>query len=446
MFQECRAVSSFAQRSFWSFRHSGAIGRVLIPAGQRYASSTCRTLGQDRPAAEPMADRPVVLDVAAPDDSLEALLGKNVRLHAKLQTMQWPPLSFFVANRCRYTLPWNPHGQSATCSPSSTAELQYLAGLFDGDGSCVMDRGTLYIQVAQTFDAAAGLLRFQSAFGGGIYRKGDGLGLHKPMLYWRVAGCNARQAAQYLARHSIVKRKQLELGVNLSQRPSRMPPLLQELKTLKRCDSAVESSCTWEYVAGFFDAEGSIHQIGKAALKLSIAQKFGTVLTCLCKFVNSEMGVHLSVTACRNQGSQKLNIHTTSICKDVLRNMLNAGLLRKARPARLALDLSPDNAEQTRAALYETTGNQQFLKRLDGDGHQRARRIINAQNAARRAAQRGQLEERLATLRQVEELKANHVLEKARLENSRLHEYISGVQHLQQDGLPALPMLDQVAL
>ena len=387
-----------------------------------------------------------MLDVASPEDSLEVLLGKNVRLHAKLRTMQWPPLSFFDANGCRYTLPWNPYGQSATSGPSSIAELQYLAGLFDGDGSCIMDRGSLCIQVAQTFDAAAGLLRFQAAFGGGIYRMGDGFGLHKPMLYWRVAGCNARQAAQYLAQQSIVKRKQLELGVNLSQRPSRTQALLQELKALKRCDSAVESSCTWEYVAGFFDAEGSIHQIGKAALKLSIAQKFGKVLTCLCKFVNSEMGTNLSVTACSNQGSQKLNIHTTSICKHVLRSMLNAGLLRKARPARLALDLTQDNAEQTRAALHETTGNQQFLKRLDSDGRQRARRIINAQSAARRAAQRGQLEERLAILRQVEELKAKHALEKARLENSRLYGFISRVQRLQQDGLPTLPMLDQVAL
>ncbi|CAE7776773.1 pum, partial [Symbiodinium pilosum] len=282
--------------------------------------------------------------------------------------------------------------------------------------------------VAQSFRKVAVLLSFLEVFGGTISRHSNGKGLCQPMLCWHVGGFPARLAAHALAANSITKRKQLQLAAAWPWERCGQEACRDELRALKKYDSAEAGPCSLGYFTGFFDAEGCLCHLGGARLSLQVKQKFPTVLQCLREFLAENYGcVHLY----GYKTHSALSVSRTSICKEVLRAMLSSGLICKAEQAKLAIGLTPQNSLPVRLALGEQVGNQSFGRRLDEDGLERARKIQSAMSRATVLKDQGRLMEADTKLQQVQLMKGKHKLLNALRENEQLRQYIGNIRALQ---------------
>ena len=321
-------------------------------------------------------------------------------------------------------------------SPSELLEptrLSYLAGFFDGDG-CVSPRGLsgCCLQVVQSVVQPEILLLFRDMFGGSIVRGGDGLGLRRPILSWRICGSLARRAAHLLSPHSILKKRQLSLAAAWPDEQADRQAANVELRSLKQYDSAVVGPCSLEYFAGFFDAEGYVEQCSHspASLRLWLRQKHSAVLHCLQGFLQSEFRINAPI---RFHRSYVLIVSDTPTCKFLLGEMLQAGLICKAKQAETAIGLTLENCDDTRAALGTMVGNQRFGQRLDKAGVERASKIRRLQRRAGWLMQRGEVKEAEAILQETADLKEEHQLLNAQQENQELLQYIDRVQGLQEN-------------
>ena len=325
--------------------------------------------------------------LAETSDTLQEVQGKNKQLRVQLSKTPWPILKSFSANRQTYNLPLRAESGDLPSEPV----LAYLAGFFDGDGcvSCASNLSGPVLQVSQAFDQAEVLMRLGKTFGGSIAREHGGMGLRKPKLQWRAYGQSARNAAQLLAPQSITKQKQLLLAAEWPDARSRREECQAELRALKECDSAVARPCSWEYCAGFFDAEGYIRQLnGGASLTLEVTQKHPQVLKSLREFLAEASSIEARVGKLpQHRHAHALRVGGLSDCKLVLQHLLAAGLLCKAEQAKLVLDLTPETAAQVHTELGPLTGNQMFGHRLDAAGLERARKIKCAQARAARFRQ-----------------------------------------------------------
>ena len=363
-------------------------------------------------------------------DSLKEVQMQNKQLRAQLSKSPWPILSCF-SSQGTYSLPLRAEGRHLSRLPSELV-LAYLAGFFDGDGcvSCESCLSGCYLSISQSFDQADVLMMFYETFGGSITRARSGMGLRKPLLQWVACGQSARNAAQLLAAQSITKQKQLLLAAQWPETKSARQDCKTELRALKECDSAVARPCSWEYFAGFFDAEGYINQkSGGASLVLQIDQKHPRVLKCLRAFLARSLGKDATLAKSR-ESLHTLWVCRLTSCQAILQHLLAAGLLRKADQAKLVLGLTPETAAQVHTELGHLTGNQMFGKRLDAAGLARARKIRATQRQAARLERRGHVERAQAKLVEVCVLKKEHELLKAVHENQQLVEYMRKVQSL----------------
>ena len=371
---------------------------------------------------------------AHPSDKVEEVVKKNMQLRNILNRTRWPNLKCFEANGRVYDLPLR-----KSCAEPFTAEdatLRFLAGFFDGDG-CVTCQSDISLSgcsltICQSFDQAEVLMLFRNTFGGAVTASAVGMGLRKPTVRWKVYGQSCRRAARLLAPRSITKQKQLLLAARWPESKSHREECKAQLRVLKDSDSAVAGACSWEYLAGFFDAEGCIHQRrGGASLALIIAQKHATVLECLRQFLEHNGCADVSFRKVPPRtGVHQLSICSLPTCKEVLRNMLGAGLLGKAKQAAQAVTLTRQNSASIRAELAGLTGNQQFAKRLDNAGYARARRIAASQQQVARFERRGQRPEAESKQREIEVWRHEHRLLNGRHENKQLLEYIRYIQSL----------------
>ena len=375
---------------------------------------------------------------ASLNDPPKAVQRKNKKLRAKLSKSPWPKLTCFEAKGRVYRLPLRAGSLNCTTSHwhdiSTASRLRYLAGFFDGDG-CVSCSGRFLsgcsLHVAQSYDQAAILMRFWETFAGSIGLNKGGLGMLKPLLRWRTYGQSARIAAQLLAPHSMAKRKQLLLAAQWPDTPSERERCAAELRALKDYDSAVPGECSWEYCAGFFDAEGCISQApAGASLALRIKQRHPKVLSSLRDFLAGTLGTDATLKT--ETSGNILRICDQRDCREVLQHMLRAGLLRKAKQATLFLRLTPENAARIsfKLALEARTGNQLFGRKLDASDRERARNIISAQAQAAALKRRGQYAKAAAKKHEAAVLKHADELLKARRENQILFEYLSKLQDL----------------
>ena len=369
---------------------------------------------------------------ANPCDTLQEVCSKNKDLRKELDKLPWPDLKCFSAKGRTYGLPLRAESRELSQRPA-TARLEYLAGFFDGDGcvSC-MDMSGCRLKVSQSYDQAEVLMLFREAFGGSIGREQSGMGLRKPSLYWQLYGDSARRAARLLAPRSITKQRQLLIAAaRWPKTNSRRKARKAELCALKNYDSAVAGPCGWSYFAGFFDAEGYIkQQRGGASLVLEIAQKHPQVLKCLRDFLSRSVGVDVSLRKKSGTNLHLLRIYGLSDCKQVLRHMLGVGLVCKAQQAEVALRLTKQNAGQVCARLTCLTGNQEFGRKLDAAGQERARKIACLRSQAARLKQRGRMTEAEAKRGEIALLKQEHEPLKARHENQQLLEYFGKLQSL----------------
>ena len=355
----------------------------------------------------------------------------NKQLRVRLNKSAWPILKCFSAHGQTYSLPLRAESRDLRRLPPEPV-LAYLAGFFDGDG-CVVCESSLsgcFLIVGQSFDQAQVPMLLYETFGGSITLHFRGRGLQKPALQWTAYGQSARNAAQLLAPQSITKQKQLLLAAQWPEAKSDRKDCKAELRALKEYDSAVAGPCSWEYCAGFFDAEGHIQQPrGGVSLVLQIKQKHPRVLECLREFLAQSSGKDATVGEA-GESAHVLWICGLTSCKHILQHLLAAGLLCKAEQAKLALGLTPETAAQVDAELGCLTGNQMFGKRLDAAGRQRAKKIAATQARAARCRKQGWLAEASAKLNEIEVLKAEHELLKACRDNQQLAEYVRKLQSL----------------
>ena len=364
--------------------------------------------------------------VAESGDLLHVVKKKNQDLRVLLRTVKWPRLMSVVVQGKTYNLPFRGTASLTRDWASCTEErLRYLAGFFDGDG-CVQNQSCLSgcnLTVTQSIKQIDVLLLFLDVFGGRLTRHADGAGLCHPSLRWQVSGTDACCAARLLARYSITKRRQLEIVADWPMdRPGRVCGR-EDLKSLKQYDSAVSAECTLEYCTGFFDAEGHVQHRGGAQLCLHIHQKFVTVLECVHDCLLNQVGVAAQLRRA-NDALFHLYVSRAPACKEVLQEMIRAGLLCKAEQARLAIGLTLENCVEVRAGLARCVGNQQFGKKFNEDGMKRARNISVMRMHAARLRQCGELTKAEAKLHEIHVLKEEHKLLNAYHENKELHDYM----------------------
>ena len=289
--------------------------------------------------------------------------------------------------------------------------------------------------VSQSYDQAEILILFREALGGSIGRASIGRGLIKPMLQWRVFGRSAQKAACALAPHSITKRRQLLLAAEWPDETSCREDCKAELRALKEYDSAVAGRCSWEYCAGFFDAEGHIkQQHGGASIVLTFDQKHAMVLRCLSSFFAEAMGVTATVGKQRSSYFG-LSIFGLPLCKRILLHMLQAGLLCKEGQASLTVYLTSKNAERVSKQLAQLTGNQAYGRRHDEAGRQRARHIQSLQSSIRNMRRRGNLRDVEVKEAELEVLRHEHSHLKARLENLQLLEQMQRIWRMHDQSI-----------
>ena len=372
-------------------------------------------------------------EAASDGETLEQAQQKSKHLRGILKTLRWPRLSFFTADGLSYGIPWPTKPELPIVeSVPAMHTLRYLSGFFDGDGcvTCDSKLSGCRLSVCQSYDKAEVLILFCRTLGGSIRRHRDGVGLQKPTLEWVIRGAPARRSANLLAIHSIVKNRQLVLAASWPDDVRTRLDCKASLLSLKHCDSAVAGRCTWEYAAGFFDAEGHVHLQHPSTLQLRMGQRFATVLHCLREFLAHSCDVKANVHA--GNGHFLLIVSQTSACKSTLQNMLNAGLLVKKQSAEVALTTTNKNAAQARLALAKLVGNQMFGKRLDDAGIDRARKITAILRKIRVWNRKGNADQAAAALRDVQQMKLQHKLLNAMHENQCLTEYVRKMQTLRR--------------
>ncbi|CAE8620959.1 unnamed protein product, partial [Polarella glacialis] len=357
------------------------------------------------------------------------------RLVKLLGTLQWPACSQFQAFGETYQLPIRSirgcssfaEKDGSKVQACSSQQLEYAAGFFDGDG-CVSVKGGLsgcVLSITQSANHGEAAVLFYRLFGGGIYIQSSGIGPRQPKIQWMLQGSSVRHVAAKLAPFSCVKQAQLFIAAKWPTSFAHRSAEALEIKKLKREPCSEMPSCTWAYVAGFFDAEGciSISQRG-AVITLAFTQHVNNkaVLVGIQRFLRIRLPQNpSSITTDRE--CHVLHVSSTAMSRAVLNIFLSSGLLVKQASARAALSLEHVNHASVRNQMEALTGNQSRYKRLDSDGCQRAvvisrlncrlYRLRSKEDVAAGAAAK-RLHSELTELRQL------HVLENAKARLSKL--------------------------
>ncbi|CAE8614860.1 unnamed protein product [Polarella glacialis] len=317
------------------------------------------------------------------------------RLRALMAKLRWPPVTHFVANGQFHSLPIR-SSQPLPANPPklSHEELAYFVGFFDGDGCVTVCSKRRYciLCVGQSYTRGEVLLRFQAAFGGGIYRHSLGKGLSKPSVQWMITGEAAKRAAGILSQWPSFKQSQLKIAADWPSCPLRCLDLWHDLKRMKQSEFKPESlACSWGYLAGFFDAEGYIFiRATSASIVLNITQKNRAVLDCIHSFLQSEGLQSWTPAQQTGNGYFRTSCSTLATSRTTLQHMLLAGLLGKKSEAELALQMAPANFLDVRASLSLLSGNQSRYYRLQPQGVKRAAHIKMLNHKLRPARVSGQ--------------------------------------------------------
>ena len=331
------------------------------------------------------------------------------RLTQLQRKIRFPPLQTITVKGRKYQLPLS------TAQPErlpSQEELEYLAGFFDGDGCVTMiqSTGQVNLKIDQAADSAGILLHFRSLLGGGVYRGKSARGAASAAVSWIVSGSKMTDAAAALSKVPSMKQAQLLIAARASTiAKGDRARVGKELKMLKMPQHQPDgaSQCLWPYFAGFFDAEGSIIvPATRAGLQLAVQQVNACMPIRLLHFLHSH---HLSSWKLYRRGSHALlACYALRDCKQTLELLLKHGLLVKRQQAELALTLTSENYLHIRDAISSINGLQCRYQRLDSDGVVRAQGILRLQQRLYRLTG----PERASLLSQIEELRAEHNLQK----------------------------------
>ena len=332
--------------------------------------------------------------------SLQQLQRRFERLRRLQERIRIPAADCFEAYGRTYTLPVRAKSQP-DCSHLPPRTLEYLAGFFDGDGCVHGGR----LMISQSVSSAKVLLFFRNVFGGGIYKSGNCAtkGTRRQIVRWQISGLVAARAAALLGTIPSCKQAQLCIVASWCSQPSERLRAAHLLKQMKHAPPVVSSCLSWSFLAGFFDAEGCICLQYPSSIRLKISQKFVPVLHAVKHFLETH-GFKSSI--CHNRNFSELGISGTAKCKDILQQLLIAGLRVKRESALAVLHLSATNFHETREALQGLVGNQSRYHRLTVPGLERAYDIRQLKRKLESAcgAQQSEITSQLTNLQDVHQL------------------------------------------
>ncbi|CAE8609925.1 unnamed protein product [Polarella glacialis] len=381
---------------------------------------------QCKPSETPHCIRNVLW---TPNNYLDQLHHKQRRLLALMRRLVWPVHDHMTAYGQQYKLPFrNP---SAHCSVSQQ-DLEYAAGFFDGDGCVTGDsrEQKFKLQISQTASNCEALVFFTRLFGGVSYRQGRGQGRGRPVVQWRMLGAAASKAASMMASHPSLKKGQLSLASTWPESKLLRMEASVKLRELKDLVPRPEDVlCTWNYLAGFFDAEGCISVPGISnTVHLSIGQKHNAVLLAIQAFLKQEMPEHSSKLRFHKSSGTKgvwnLHLDTHGFSISVLRIMMVSGLIVKKKSAELVLLLDASNHADVRTRLAEMSGNQSIDTWLDAQGVARARHIGKLQSNMSYYKSVGNTTKVVVLQRSIQDMKELHRVSTAETNVSNLRKTI----------------------
>lgn len=287
--------------------------------------------------------------------------------------------------------------------------------------------GQISLQVSQAVQRPKVLLRFRNALGGGIYSEHAATGFSQASLRWQASGENARPAALALCNTTLVKRAQLaqvlDGNVETTHR-NRVAQTLQHLKLHTHKPRQSGFNCTWAYLVGFFDAEGSI-SVGAvcSSIALRVAQKNPYVLKVLLAFLEKANSKRWNIYSCSN-GTSTLECNDLRAAKLSLQQFLVHGLSLKRPQAEECMQLTQANHRTVRERVSEMNGHQGWLQRLDEAGVLRAKAIKKLQSRKSFLRERNGEQENREVLKaidaEISQLQEEHALGKLRSRCSRL--------------------------
>ena len=341
---------------------------------------------------------------------LEALRRRIAVLKSFQSRLLWPPVTEFEAFGQSFPLPSRHTTESSTVLPQPL--LSYLAGFFDGDGYVGASiNGICRLGVSQALPRQKILVLFAKTFGGTVYAHKRGRGLCQPTLQWVITGQAAEMAASKLAAVCVVKSLQLRVAATWPVQKNLRLDAKRRLTALNRHSQydVAHHSCSWAYIAGFFDAEGYIKcESSQNLVKLSLSQKSRSVLRWMDSFWRADLGCASSWTVQRATGVTHVTISRQSDSRLLMRRLLDNGLLLKKPQALLGLSTEDVPYMEVRDRIGRLSGNQARYQTLSREGCQRAREISRLRKRAIHRQAHGRSDEVAALLQQLQGMQQEH--------------------------------------
>ena len=329
---------------------------------------------------------------------LERWQRRSNRLEGLLKRVKCPKVETFEANGQVYQLPLPATVQK---QEPSQEELEYLCGNFDGDGCVSMKKanGEIRLIVTQAIERAEILVRFREALGGCVYREKEATAFHSACLRWQAGGRAAQQAASVLSRVPSMKQAQLQIAADTSggmvpaDDRKHVADSLALLKAPSYSPLQGTPKCTWPYLAGFFDAEGSITiRSLHCSIYLAISQVNPFVLHQLLFFLQREGFEHWNLYHDK-RGASRLSCTHFADAKSFLGQLLSNRLELKRLQAEATVTLTPENHSNIRDFVSMLNGLQGFYQRLDESGIEKSKEIQRQQTKIRRLRNQGYTED-----------------------------------------------------
>ena len=271
--------------------------------------------------------------ISAKQLSLQQLQRRFEKLRSLQSRIGVPPADQFEAYEKSYLLPLKARDAQLRSGIPQHA-LEYLSGFFDGDGCASNSKGFCRLIITQSVKNAKVLLFFRNLLGGGIYAGGKSFGSRRTSVRWEISGARAMYAAAILGTVPSCKQIQLQIVSSWSSQRSMRLQAGADLRALKLLPPRISSCPSWAFLAGFFDAEGCIEVRHPGYLRLRLSQKYVPVLDAVRDFLITR-GFGCTINEYRNYTI--LAVNSTEPSREVLRNLLRAGLRVKREAARTAL-------------------------------------------------------------------------------------------------------------
>ena len=321
----------------------------------------------------------------------------------------WPPLTELEDFGQSFPLSLRHAAADSTVLPQPL--LSYLAGFFDGDGCVSTSQVACRLYLSQAAPKHKVLSLFANTFGGTVRTHRRGLGLCQPSLQWAITGRAAQRAASKLAAECVVKSPQLRVAAswpadkNLRLDAKRR---LTALNSHSQYDTA-HRSCSWAYIAGFFDAEGCIScQAAGGSIRLSVSQKSTSVLRWIDNFWRSDLRLTSSWTLSGSSGVTEIRVARQSDIHLMMRRLLDNGLLLKKPQALLGLSFKELHCAELRDEMSRLSGNQGKYQTLSQEGCQRAREIQRIRGLARYRLHQNRSDEAAPLLQRLQSMQQEH--------------------------------------